>query len=141
MFQAFVILDGALAFFTFNDLGMGKCHVLDSSGSDRVIIVEKGEWHAMTAAPPSLGYPGHAVIFETSGHTFDTSKATKVIPHNSSFLKLKYYRRFWHPLPLYMEMVWMVIPSTLPIYSNSAPRNQIKFTRTEQIKDVVLLCN
>lgn len=46
--------------------------------SNPSIIVEKGVWHAMTAAPPELGWPGHAVIFEMSGHYYDPLKSTKV---------------------------------------------------------------
>jgi len=95
----FVVLEGALAFFTYpeHDKSAVTCHVLHNlpmpttfsstqSGnkeakapSDRAIIVEKGQWHAMTAAPTSLGWPGHAIIFETSGHLFDTSKPTKTL--------------------------------------------------------------
>eukprot|EP01037_Dinobryon_pediforme_P018178 gene18178-18428_t len=33
----------------------------------------------MTAAPPELGWPGHAVIFEMSGHYYDPLKSTKVL--------------------------------------------------------------
>ena len=49
-----------------------------SKDADRVIIVEKKQYHAMAAAPTSLGWPGHAVVFETSGHMFDASASTKV---------------------------------------------------------------
>jgi hypothetical protein len=89
--QAFVILQGALAFFTFTETGEVTCNVLSNTtpavdkptpssvaAEDRALIVEKNGWHAMTAAPVELGYPGYAVIFEISGHTYDTSKATKV---------------------------------------------------------------
>jgi cupin fold WbuC family metalloprotein len=100
--EAFVILDGALAFFTFQGTfasihrsfklsclrnrvccgiedGQAKCHVITSSGSkqDKAIIVEAKQYHAMTAAPKSLGYPGHAIVFEISGHKYDASKPTK----------------------------------------------------------------
>lgn len=87
--EAFVILRGALAFFVFSEDGSEiTCHILfrtagevtaNRPNTNLVMIVEKKQWHAMAAAPPSLGYPGHAVIFETSGHTFDTSKATKIL--------------------------------------------------------------
>lgn len=85
-----MVLHGALAFFTFKTLEDGSnavptCYVLHSltasksaSGADRVIIVERHQWHAMTAAPPSKGWPGYAVVFETSGHSFDIKKPTKV---------------------------------------------------------------
>lgn len=78
--EAFVVLSGALAFFTFTEEGTPTCHILsEESGGNRAIIIEKNTFHAMTAAPPSMGYPGHAVIFETSGHSFDMSKPTKVL--------------------------------------------------------------
>eukprot|EP01036_Dinobryon_divergens_P022543 gene22543-30808_t len=32
----------------------------------------------MTAAPPELGWPGHAVIYEMSGHFYEPKKSTKV---------------------------------------------------------------
>lgn len=77
--EVFSILDGALAFFTFTDDGIPTCHILSSQGEgDKAIIVEKKQYHGMTAAPISLGYPGHAVVFENSGHSFDPSKKTKV---------------------------------------------------------------
>ena len=79
--QTFVILDGALAFFTFNQDGTEmKCHVLNalSESSERLIVVEKNQYHAMTAAPASMGWPGHAIVFETSGHKYDTPVPTKV---------------------------------------------------------------
>ena len=41
----------------------------------------------MTAAPKALGYPGHAIVFETSGHYYSNSTATKVLapfaPHDA----------------------------------------------------------
>lgn len=79
--EAFVVLKGALAFFVFNEDGSEfACHVLQEEGSaaDRAIVVEKTQYHAMAAAPIALGWPGHAIVFETSGHVFDTSKPTKV---------------------------------------------------------------
>ena len=82
--KAFVALKGALAFFTFSSDGKEvKCTVLSNMHSSSKpatpsIIVEKGVWHAMTAAPPELGWPGHAVIFEMSGHFYEPKKATKV---------------------------------------------------------------
>jgi hypothetical protein len=53
-----VVLDGDLAFFVFNDEGLPLCHILSNSNSDatkRAIVVEAGQWHAMTAAPKKLG--------------------------------------------------------------------------------------
>lgn len=73
--EAFVVLSGALAFFTFSEEGEPRCTVLNGqpgSGVDKAIIVEKGTWHAMTAMPPHS-----AVIFEISGHRFDPKKKTK----------------------------------------------------------------
>jgi len=72
--EAFVVLRGALAFFTFSEEGEPRCTVLNgqSEGGDKAIIVEKGTWHAMTALPPHS-----AVIFEISGHRFDAKKKTK----------------------------------------------------------------
>ena len=61
--ETFVILSGALAFFTFGheeDKGTPKCHILGPESRMRGIAVEAGEWHAMTAAPKSLGYPGES---------------------------------------------------------------------------------
>jgi hypothetical protein len=55
---------GVLAFFTFKvDEGQRApaditCHLLGPHVRLRGIIVEQREWHAMTAAPASLGYPG-----------------------------------------------------------------------------------
>lgn len=82
--EAFYIVEGSLAFFTFSESGdKVDCHILSSNPQHkegvRVIIVEKGQWHAMTAAPRSMGYPGHAIIFETSGHKFEASKPTKTL--------------------------------------------------------------
>ena len=42
----------------FNDIGEPACHILSNSNSDatkRAIVVEAGQWHAMTAAPKKLG--------------------------------------------------------------------------------------
>lgn len=58
---------------------MDKTIPASVTAENRALIVEKNGWHAMTAAPVELGYPGYAVIFEISGHTYDTSKATKVM--------------------------------------------------------------
>mmetsp|Transcript_22036 Transcript_22036/g.31655 ORF Transcript_22036/g.31655 Transcript_22036/m.31655 type:complete len:257 (+) Transcript_22036:1471-2241(+) len=76
--EAFVVLKGALAFFTFSEQGRATCTVLSPSATPS-IIVEKGVWHAMTAAPPELGWPGHAIIFEMSGHLFTPHMTTKVL--------------------------------------------------------------
>lgn len=58
---------GVLAFFTFR-LDDGRrapahvtCHLLGPHVRTRGIIVEQREWHAMAAAPASLGYPGVCV--------------------------------------------------------------------------------
>jgi hypothetical protein len=75
------VLKGALAFFTFDADGAEvKCNVLNSlnEAADRGIIVEKHQWHAMASAPVDLGWPGYAVVFETSGHKYDTTQPTKV---------------------------------------------------------------
>ena len=77
--EVFTILQGALAFFTFTSDGIPTCHILSSEGeADKAIIVEKQQYHGMTAAPASLGYPGYAIVFENSGHSFSASKKTKV---------------------------------------------------------------
>jgi hypothetical protein len=111
-----VVLEGALAFFTFSEDGSQvDCHVLSNVPSslpsfnisspqsfpvvgrhngtrssrtlrsasrpnehDVAIIVEKGQYHAMTAAPLELGYPGYSVIFEISAHKYDPAVNTKV---------------------------------------------------------------
>ena len=66
--EVFQILDGALAFFTFTNDGVPTCHILSSTGeNNKAIIVEKKVYHGMTAAPKSMGYPGHAIVFENSG--------------------------------------------------------------------------
>jgi cupin fold WbuC family metalloprotein len=76
--EVFSILEGALAFFTFTNDGEATCHILSSKGdADRAIVVEKQQFHGMTAAPAIMGYPGFAIVFENSGHTFNPSKKTK----------------------------------------------------------------
>lgn len=45
---------------------------------DVAMIVERGQYHAMTAAPVELGYPGYSIIFEISGHVYNPSANTKV---------------------------------------------------------------
>lgn len=52
-----MVLEGDLAFFVFSSTGEPVCHVLSKSNasSKRAIVVEANEWHAMTAAPRSLG--------------------------------------------------------------------------------------
>lgn len=69
-----------MAFFTFSESGEAACFVIHdlSSDADRAIVVEKNVWHAMTAAPASMGWPGYAVVFESSGHTYDPTKKVKV---------------------------------------------------------------
>ena len=88
--ESFTALDGALAFFTFTEAGDATCHILHdgkSGGSARAIVIEKNEWHAMCAAPKALGYPGYAIVFETSGHVYSNTTATKVLapfaPHDA----------------------------------------------------------
>ena len=79
--EAFVILSGTLAFFTFSDDGSKPtCHLLqagevggEEKDKDKAIIVEKGQWHAMTAFPAA----GHAVVFEISGHKYESGRQTK----------------------------------------------------------------
>ena len=85
--ETFVPLDGAIAFFTWpnasrtdlNAPGSAQCHIIQPGGDTRALIVEPHHWHAMTAAPKSLGYPGHAVVFETSAHNFDTKVRAKLL--------------------------------------------------------------
>lgn len=90
--EDFVALDGALAFFTFTEGGVPSCHILSDGrfSKTRALIIEKNQWHAMTAAPKSLGYPGHAIIFEISGHFYNSSDTTKILapfaPHDSTGL-------------------------------------------------------
>jgi hypothetical protein len=107
-----MILEGALAFFTFSyDGSQIACTVISAQGThstparslrrkagrrkkdevttassaavdvmeNRVIIVEKDQYHGMAAAPMELGWPGYAVVFETSGHTLDISRSNKLL--------------------------------------------------------------
>jgi cupin fold WbuC family metalloprotein len=83
--EAFIILEGELAFFTFTTDGMPTCHVLSSDG-DQAIVVEAGQYHAMTAVPRTMGYTGHAIVFENSGHTYDPKSSTKALASFSSAL-------------------------------------------------------
>ena len=76
--EAFVILDGELAFFTFTADGVATCHIL-SADQNPALIVEAGQFHGMTAAPTSLGYRGHAIVFENSGHVYDAKASTKAL--------------------------------------------------------------
>ena len=83
--EAFVIMKGSLAFFTFNDDGKPTCQILRaadddidaSNNSNRAIIIEKNTWHAMTAWPHSSTKA--AVIFEISAHLYDPKKQTKLL--------------------------------------------------------------
>ena len=74
-------MEGALAFFTFSDTGNSiECTIIQSTvsnHSNKEIIVEAGQYHAMTAAPKVLGYPGHAIVFENSGHLYEPGKSVK----------------------------------------------------------------
>ena len=84
--EAFIILEGELAFFTFTEDGTSTCHILSSTSGDQAIIVEAGQYHAMTAAPRSLGYSGRAIVFENSGHTYDPTSSTKALAPFSTAL-------------------------------------------------------
>ena len=66
--EAFIILEGALAFFTYSDSGEAVCHVLSSTGvtSDKAIIVEANQFHSMTAAPTYLGKHCRIIITTSS---------------------------------------------------------------------------
>lgn len=85
--ETFVTVDGALAFFTWpnasltnhHEAGRPQCHIIQPGGDTRALIVEPHHWHAMTAAPKSLGYPGHAIVFESSAHNFDTKVRAKLL--------------------------------------------------------------
>ena len=87
--ETFVALEGALAFFTWphqgdtaspgTEPGAPQCHILQPGGAVRAVVVEVGQWHAMTAAPRALGYPGHAIVMEISGHRFDPAAAGKTL--------------------------------------------------------------
>ena len=88
--KAFIVLHGALALFTFNSNGSDiTCNILHnihhSTGStpttvpvQQVMVVEKQQWHGLTAAPSALGYTGQAIVFETNGRMFDPATTTKV---------------------------------------------------------------
>jgi len=84
-----MVLHGALALFTFNSNGSDiKCNILHNiHGStnivsivpiQQVMIIEKQQWHGLTAAPTTLGYPGQAIVFETNGRMFDPTTTSKV---------------------------------------------------------------
>ena len=64
--------------------------MLAPHGPLRGIVVEAREWHAMAAAPRALGYPGHAIVFETSGHVYDAAAGAKLLapwaPHGDGGL-------------------------------------------------------
>jgi cupin fold WbuC family metalloprotein len=88
--EAFIVVDGALALFTFSPSGdKAVCHIVEpkraasdsggADGQDVAIVVEAGQYHAMTAAPTMLGYPGHAVVFEISGHVYNPYKKSKFL--------------------------------------------------------------
>jgi hypothetical protein len=134
--QTFVILEGALAFFTFSDDGVQvNCTIISAGGAggsprralrqrkarrrkdegaetakvveskeNRVLIVEKGQYHGMAAAPVELGWPGYAIVFETSGHVLDIARNNKVLapfaPVNAdpSNGEPDYYTRKLYPL-------------------------------------------
>lgn len=81
--ETFVCLDGALAFFIWTRAESRepkpRCHVIRPGGEVRALIVESGEWHAMTALPRAFGGPGHAVVLEMSGHSYAPGGAAKTI--------------------------------------------------------------
>jgi len=90
--EAFITVEGALALFTFSENGeKWECHIVEpkhpsppngapaSQNQEVAVVVEAGTYHAMTAAPKSLGYPGHAVVFEVSGHQYDGLTKTKFL--------------------------------------------------------------
>jgi hypothetical protein len=78
----YVVLSGALAVFTFDDHQAPTCHILQPTAltpggqmyGSPTMILEKGVYHGMTAAPSSLGYPGTAVVLELSGHTYNPAQ-------------------------------------------------------------------
>jgi len=82
--EVFVAISGELAFFTFSPPQGGAtkptatCHIISTSGT-RLLVVPRGEHHAMTAAPRSMGYSGRALVMEASGHTFDPRIQTKFL--------------------------------------------------------------
>jgi cupin fold WbuC family metalloprotein len=86
--EVFVAVEGSMAFFTFDDAGKEPvCHILSalSPVGVRLIIVEKGKYHALTAAPSSMGYSGQAVVMESSAHLLEPHKVTKFLsPHYST---------------------------------------------------------
>jgi hypothetical protein len=84
-----MVLHGALALFTFNSNGSDiKCNILHNIHDatniasivpvQQVMIIEKQQWHGLTAAPTTLGYPGQAIVFETNGRMFDPTTTSKV---------------------------------------------------------------
>ena len=78
--ETFVCLDGALALFTFSSDGAeATCTVL-SSGGKPALVAEAGTWHAMASAPRALGWPGHAVILELSGHLYRPTNSKLLAP-------------------------------------------------------------
>lgn len=89
--EVFVALEGALAMFTMSEDGSAvKCDVLEPNSNNAeasvAVVIEKGQYHAMTAAPKELGYVGYAVVFEISGHKYEPSKATKTLAPFSTAL-------------------------------------------------------
>ena len=100
-----MVLHGALALFTFNSNGSDiKCNILHNIHVStniasivpvqQVMIIEKQQWHGLTAAPTTLGYPGQAIVFETNGRMFDPTTTSKVfcniIPTQYSLLLQEY---------------------------------------------------
>jgi len=90
-----MVLHGALALFTFNSNGSDiRCNILhnihNSIGTaptvpvQQVMIIEKQQWHGLTAAPTALGYPGQAIVFETNGRMFDPATTSKVCYKSTS---------------------------------------------------------
>jgi len=118
-----MVLHGALALFTFNSNGSDiKCNILHNiHGStnivsivpiQQVMIIEKQQWHGLTAAPTTLGYPGQAIVFETNGRMFDPTTTSKVfgniIPTQYSLL-LQEYVVLMQIIITYMYVVLMHI--------------------------------
>ena len=65
--EIFAVLDGALAFFLFDETGTpSSCEIIGPEVA--MLVVSPGQYHAMTAAPKYLGYPGHAIALEASAH-------------------------------------------------------------------------
>ena len=80
--EAFIVLSGALAAFTFSHDGRPTCHILtpDENGSGSpALIIEANTYHGMTAAPKALGYPGSAIVLEVSGHTYSPSRVSRAL--------------------------------------------------------------